>query len=308
MSRPDPAPPARPLPQADFPPDRRPAGPGSIRLDIQELSVRLDGLPADLEAAMRPAYGPYVTDRETTAPLLRVEVLRDDRDYFIEPRFHKEWEVYRVLTEHDGAVFRLMSYRFAAWYDVTRGLGQLLLAQGDLDPAPRAMENFLRSAFAWLAMERGGFLLHGASIVRDGRCHVFYGPSGAGKSTLSAMSRQGRVISDDLTPMLRTERGLEALGSPFRGTYRVGDPVVGRFPVAAFYRLRKDARTFVRPGNAGCFADLLGNLPWVVDQLPRHPEFADRAHAAVAQVPFFSLHFEKDVDFWPAIDRGPEPA
>jgi hypothetical protein len=122
------------------------------------------------------------------------------------------------------------------------------------------------------------------------------------------MSRQGRVISDDLTPMLRTARGLEALGSPFRGTYRVGEPVVGRFPVAGFYRLRKDARTFVRRGDGACFADLLGNLPWVVDQLPRHPGFADRAHAAVAGVPFFYLHFEKDADFWPAIDRGPEPA
>ena len=309
MSPPDSAPPDRPLPRDAFTAYREAAGPDSIRIDIQELSVRLDGLPPDLAAAMRSAYGPYVTERDAAPPLLRVEVLRDDRDYFVQPRFHlKLAEVYRVLTEHDGAVFRAMSYRFAAWYDVRRGVGQLALTQGDLDPAPRAMENFLRGAFAWLAMDRGGFLLHGASIVRDGRCHVFYGPSGAGKSTLSAMSRQGRVISDDLTPMLRTPRGLEALGSPFRGTYRVGDPVVGRFPVAAFYRLRKDASTFVRAGDVACFADLLGNLPWVVDQLPRHPELADRAHAAVEGVPFLYLHFEKDADFWPAIDRGPVTA
>jgi hypothetical protein len=306
MTRPVQAPPDSPLPFAAFAADRPAAGPASLRLDIQDLSVRLDGLPEDLAAVMRAAYGPYVPEREAGPPLLRVEVRREERDYFIEPRFHKEWEVYRVLTEHDGAMFRLMSYRFAAWYDVARGAGQLLLSRGDLDPAPRAMENFLRSAFAWLAMDRGGFLLHGASIVRDGRCHVFYGPSGAGKSTLSAMSRQGRVISDDLTPLLRTPHGLEALGSPFRGTYRAGDPVVGRFPVAAFYRLRKDARTFVRRGDGACFADLLGNLPWIVDQLPRHPALADRAHDAVAGVPFHYLHFEKDADFWPAIDRGAE--
>ncbi len=300
--------PAAPLPLEAFQGDRQPAGPASLRLDIQDLSVRLDGLPTDLVESMRTAYGPYLAGEALAPPQLRIEVLRDQRDYFIEPRFHREWEVYRVLTEYQDGIFRLMSYRFAAWYDVGSGRGQILLSRGDLDPAPRAMENFLRSAFAWLAMDRGGFLLHGASIVRDGLAHVFYGPSGAGKSTLSAMSRQGRVISDDLTPMLRTPGGLEAFGSPFRGTYRVGDPVVGRFPVAAFYRLRKDKRTFLRCGDAACFADLLGNLPWVVDQLPRHPAFADRAHEAVARVPFLYLHFEKDADFWPAIDRGPEPS
>ena len=297
-------PPDRPLPLEAFRQFDRPAGPESLEIDLQGLRVRIEGLPSDLAAAMRTAYGAYLSAGSGT-PSLRIEAHLADRDYFIEPRFHKEWEVYRVLTEHDGRVFRLMSYRFAAWYDIGRGAGQIALSRGDLDPAPRAMENFLRSAYAWLALDRGGFLLHGASIVRDGRCHVFYGPSGAGKSTLSAMSRQGRVISDDLTPMLPGATGIEALGSPFRGTYRVGDPVGGRFPVAGFFRLRKDDRTFVRRGDGACFADLLGNLPWVVDQLPRHPGFADRVHAAVAGVPFFYLHFEKDADFWPAIDRGP---
>lgn len=293
------------LPLEAFSAFRAAAGPVTLRMDLQGLSVALEGLPEDLALAMRAAYGPYLEDGDAAPPSLRIEVLAADLDYFIEPRFHKEWEVYKVLTEHDGAVFRLTSYRFAGWYDVGRGRGQVALSRGDLDPAPRAMENFLRSAYAWLAIDRGGFLLHGASIVRDGRCHVFYGPSGAGKSTLSAMSRSGRVLSDDLTPLLKTPAGLDAVGSPFRGTYRVGEPVVGRFPIAGFYRLRKDADTFVRRGDAACFADLLGNLPWVVDQLPRHPALVDRVHAAVTGVPFSYLHFTKDADFWPAIDRGP---
>src|SRR5262245_29265825 len=120
---PDPAAPERPLPHAAFAAYRQPAGPDSIRIDIQELSVRLDGLPADVAAAMRTANGPYVTDRENGPPLLRVEVLRDERDYFIEPRFHKEWEVYRVLTEHEGFRARLMSYRLADRCVVARRVG-----------------------------------------------------------------------------------------------------------------------------------------------------------------------------------------
>src|SRR5207245_1880885 len=156
------------------------------------------------------------------------------------------------------------------------------LGRGDLDPAGRAFENFLRSAVAWIALDQGGFLLHSASIVRSDRCFLFYGPSGAGKSTLVAMSTEGQVISDDLTLVLRRRDGLVAAGGPFRGTYGHGQPIVGTFRVAGFYRLRKDERTSVRSDDGGCFADLIGNLPFVVDQLPRQPQIMDRMRSLVS--------------------------
>ena len=69
-------------------------------------------------------------------------------------------------------------------------------------------------ATAWQAVRRGGFLIHGASIVRDGQAYIFFGKSAAGKSTLAAMSPEGQVISDDLTLVLPTESGLVVAGSP----------------------------------------------------------------------------------------------
>ena len=294
-----------PLTVAEFHAWPRPAGPSAARLDIAGVAVELSGLPASLAETMMARYPPWIGTPTGAGRPLTIEVLEAPLDYFIPPAFANSWEVYRVLTAYDGAVFRATSYRLAWWFDIGRGTGQVALAHGDLDPASRAMENFLHSAVAWLAIERGGFFLHGASIVRDGRCHLFYGPSGAGKSTLSTQSRDGRVISDDLTLVLGTPAGLMAAGGPFRGTYTEGGPVPGLFEVAGFYRLRKDQRTFVRRGDAGCFADLLGNLPWIVDQLPRHPHLIDRVRALVDAAPFAYLHFRKDEDFWPAIDRGP---
>ena len=296
-----------PLPEA-FAAFREPAGRAALRLDIGSLAITLQGLPENVADTMHLMHAPFirhVTGAESDAPL-RVAVLGAPFDYFLEPEFHRKWEVYRALTAYDGTVFRMMSYRLAAWFDPARRVGQLALAQGTLDPAPRALENFLRCATAWLAFGSGGFLLHGASIVRGDRAYVFYGPSGAGKSTLAAMSRQGRVLSDDLTPILPAAGGLEAIGSPFRGTYRIGEPVVGRFPIAGFYRLRKDAHTEVKRGDALCFADLLGNLPWIVDQLPKFPTLADQVHSVTRGAPFYYLHFAKDEDFWPAVDAGPD--
>jgi hypothetical protein len=282
-----------------------PAGPRAVRLDIAGVSIEVAGLPAPLADTMQSRYTAWIGPSAGTRAALRLSVVQAPLDYFVPPAFRTQAENYRVLTAYDGTIFRATSYRLAWWFDVSRGEGTVVLANGELDPAPRAVENMLRSAMAWIAIEGGGLFVHGASIVRDGACRLFYGPSGAGKSTLAALSRQGAVISDDLTLVLRQGQRLVAAGGPFHGTYTPERAVVGVFPVAGFYRLKKDERTCVRPGDAACFADLLGNLPWVVEQLPHHPHLFDRARTIVEGVPFYYLHFRKDEDFWNAIDAGP---
>ena len=293
---------SQPLPVEAFAHLGKRAGSRSLCLSMAGLAITLEGLEEDLASRMETRYASYLADPPGPEDALRVEVLAAPVDYFVEPGFASRIEQYRVLTALEGSLFRAVSYRFASWIDLDRKIGQVALGSGPLDPAPRAMENFIRSSVAWLALTGNGLFLHGASIVRDGRCYLFYGPTRAGKSTLAAMSNQGRVISDDLTLLLRRPDGLVAAGSPFRGTYTEGEPVVGTFPVAAFYRLRKDSRTEVRPDNGGCFADILGNLPYVVDQMQHRPEIIDTVRARVAGLPFRYLHFQKDVDFWPAID------
>jgi hypothetical protein len=278
------------------------AGARTARIDISGIAVEFEGLPAPLAEEMSSLYAPYIGRPTGRGKPLRLRMYEAPVEYFLVPGFTRGREVYRMHTVLEGGVFRTVSYRLASWIDVARGEGALALASGDLDPAPRALENFLRSSVAWLALDSGGFFLHGASIVREGRAYLFYGPSGAGKSTLAAMSPEGEVISDDLTLILRRHAGLVAAGGPFRGTYTQGTPVVGAFPIAGFYRLRKDDRIEVRSDDGACFADLLGNLPFVVDQMSRHPHLIDRVRELVEGVEFRYLHFRKSENFWPAID------
>jgi hypothetical protein len=277
----------------------RPAGTRAARIDISGIAVEYQGLPDALADRMSALYAPYLGPPSGLGRPLLVRVFEAPTDRFFPMRFGTE---YRMLTALDDGVFRTVSYRLASFIDLRRREGVVALASDELDPAPRALENFLRSSVAWLAIEEGGFLLHGACIVRGRRGYLFYGPSGAGKSTLAAMNNEGEVISDDLTLVLPRAEGPVVSGGPFRGTYTRGAPVVGTFPVAGFYRLRKDTVTEVRPDDGGCFADLLGNLPFVVDQLPGRPHLIDRVRGLVDGAPFHYLHFRKDADFWPAID------
>ena len=300
--------PVAPPPVEAFRAWTRPAGPRTARIDISGIAVEFEGLPEALADRMSVVYAPYLGRPTGEGRPLSVRMYVAPLEYFIPPPDPTgAAEVYRMYTALQDGVFGTVSYRLASWIDVARREGTLALASGEADPAPRALENFLRSAVAWLAIDTGGFFLHGASIVRSGRGYLFYGPSGSGKSTLVALSTEGEVISDDLTLVLRRPEGLVVAGGPFRGTYTHGTPVVGTHPLAGFYRLRKDTRTVVRPDDGGCFADLLGNLPFVVDQMPRYPHLIDGVRALVEGCSFRYLHFRKDENFWPVIDGESPP-
>ena len=181
------------------------------------------------------------------------------------------------------------------------------------------MENVVRVATAWLAIMRGGVLMHSASIVKDGRAYLFFGQSGSGKSTLAALSRRGQVVSDDLTLMLPGAGGaIELVGAPFRGTYTGGAPVTGRYPVTAAFRLRKaalpetpaqsgpSAPSGVEPLKPGmAMAEAIANLPFVVDQLHLRPDLFSRAEKVLSSFPIRQLRFAKQDDsFWDAIEAA----
>src|SRR5882762_5064998 len=147
----------------------RPAGGRAARIDVSGIALEIEGLPDPLAERMSVVYAPYIGRPTGAGRPLRLRMYEAPVEYFIPPGFKGGvWEVYRMHTALDDGVFRTVSYRMASWIDVTRREGVLALAAGDLDPAPRALENFLRSSVAWLALDVGGFFLHGAGIVRGG--------------------------------------------------------------------------------------------------------------------------------------------
>jgi hypothetical protein len=274
-------------------------------MTLGAIRVEIEGLDAALAATLRSRYGPYADDgapRPDAA--LRVRLACEERDYFIEPPDVAEFNP--VWLACDGVRIRYVGHQLAGWFDTRARRGEILLARGTYEPELRALENYIRCAVAWCAAECGGALVHAASAVRNGKAYLFYGESGAGKSTLSAVDTRGRVVSDDLSLVLpRPGGGLDLVGSPFRGTYEEGAPVVGRFPLAAGFRIVKDERAEVRPvQRAVGFGQLVGNLTFVAEAFRERPDLFASVEAAFAGVPLFHLHFRKDDSYWDAIDAA----
>ena len=294
-----------PPPIEFFAEPRPPAGAARFGMNLAEIRVELTGLDAALAAALAARYGPYADGgdpREDAA--LCVRFAREAVDYFIEPPRSAEFNP--IWLACDGTRLRYVGHQLAGWFDTKARRGELLLTRGTFEPELRALENFIRCAVAWCAAERGGAFVHAASVVRNGKAYLFYGESGAGKSTLSAVNTRGNVVSDDLSLVLpRPGGGLDLVGSPFRGTYEEGEPVLGRFPLAAGFRIVKDVKAEVRAApRAIAFGQLVGNLTFVAEAFRERPDLFASIEAAFSGVPLLHLHFKKDDSYWDAIDAA----
>ena len=296
--------PTRP-PGPEFFESRRPeAGPHWLGLHVGSLAIEMTGLGRELSDRLNARFAPYSGSEVTGDGALRVQVGLENLDYFIDPPERAEFNPVRI--ECDGDRVRYLGYRVAGWFDVSGGRGDLILAAGEYEPAERAIENFIRAAVAWQAATRGGALVHGASAIWNERAYLFFGPSGVGKSTLVASNRRARVVSDDLSLLLPADDGrLGLAGSPFRGTYEKGQPVVGSTPLVAGFRLFQASRAEVRSADrVQVFAELVGSLPFVAEAFKNRPDLFERTERAFAAVPLAHLRFCKDESYWDAIEAA----
>jgi hypothetical protein len=292
------------------------AGDRHAALALSGLVVAFDRMDEPWHRAFLGWFGSHAADRpDSGEATLRFSAGRSDAPHFIAPPPAGRIEYNPVFVESrpDGESHfrvRVCTYGQAARFSTAGGDGEILFSRAAFDPRERGVENILRVTLAWLTATRGGMLLHSASIEKDGRAFLFFGQSGAGKSTLASLSRRGRVISDDLTLLLPgRDGGLEAIGSPFRGTYTQGEPVHGRFPLAAAFRLRKaaeDETARVEPlPPAQALPDAFANLPFVVDQLHRSPKLFASIERSLKSIPMYLLRFTRhDDSFWDVIEAA----
>jgi hypothetical protein len=284
---------------------RPPAGSARLSLALDRLGLILRDLPEPLAASLERRYGAYVDG--ALDPPRRISSSTSSkprRATSSSPRGRPSST--RSGSPARGTRLRYCGYAVAGWFDTKTRRGAMVFGTGDREPMTHAVENYVRCAVAWCAAERGGALVHGASAVRAGKGYLFFGESGAGKSTLSEVSRRGAIVSDDLSLLLpRPGGGLDLVGSPFRGTYEGGDPVVGRFPLAAGFRILKAPVAAVLPApRPVVFGQLVGNLTFVAEAFGERPDLFASVERAFAGVPLYHLEFRKDDTYWDAIDAA----
>jgi hypothetical protein len=172
---------------------------------------------------------------------------------------------------------------------------QLALNAYSLDAALRILHTLI------LAQE-GGFLLHAASAVRNGRASFFFGPSGSGKTTIARLAPpDATLLTDEISYLRREQDNYFAYGTPFTGELaKPGENVSA--PIAAFYHLAKGSGNRVismKPADAA--AALLESVLFFAQDSHLVQRLFQSVCDLVSRTPVYLLEFVPNRSVWDLI-------
>jgi hypothetical protein len=187
------------------------ARPEDARLseNVQGVTVEIGGIPISLKGGdsdfcglIERRYAGFVNPG--AKPEFEFEF---DLDLPTEPSD----EDARVFKQ--GFVWFFQRGDFRAGWDVRSRRGWVRQS-----PNPYSLDSVLRIAHSLVLADEGGFLLHAASAIRNGRAFLFSGVSGAGKTTMARLAPpDANLLTDEISYVRRCESGYRAYGTPFAG-------------------------------------------------------------------------------------------
>lgn len=164
---------------------------------------------------------------------------------------------------------------------------------------PYSLDTVLRITHSLALAAEGGFLLHAASAVRNGRAFVFAGVSGAGKTTMSRLAPpDATVLTDEISYLRRDEDRYRAYGTPFAGELaRIGANVSA--PIATVFLLEKGPENRIEavPEIVAVRA-LLRHLLFFANDGDLVAQIFDSVLNFVRRVPVAKLVFTPDARAW----------
>lgn len=273
----------------------------SVDLWIGSLRMRLEGLDEDQAREFRSRFRVFVRD-EAARPDVTIALQTAGVEAFLRMPRPGEHEIYRLESRTTGSRLELWSYEFAGFIDGDTGQGVLALVEPDGPRYWRGLENFLRVVTASWILRRGGFLLHGCGVVREGKAYVFFGPSGAGKTTVTDLSPQDTILSDDLTLVVTEGGEYRAAGIPFGLAHHKVPGTCRSYPIASLNRLVQSRAVRREPiRGARAVAEVAASLPFVMQETGQAALAVETVWKALLAVPAYRLEFRKDDAFWDVV-------
>jgi len=164
---------------------------------------------------------------------------------------------------------------------------------------PYSLDSVLRILHSMILAERGGFLLHAASAICDGRVYLFSGVSGAGKTTMTRLAPAHiTLLTDEISYLRPSADGYAAFGTPFAGELaQAGENCTA--PVSALFFLEKGAENRVEElSSAEAVHRLMRNILFFAEDRGLAEKLFATACDFVGRVPIRRLTFYPDARVW----------
>jgi hypothetical protein len=259
----------------------------SLVIEIGGIPVRINTTDPDFLAILQNRYSGFVSDSK------RAEI-EFDIDLAIPNIPDRDAD---VQVTHRMGRWSLVRGDFRAEWDPTSRTGSIRQSAN-----PYSIDAVLRIVHTLVLARQGGFLMHSASAVRNGKAFLFAGVSGAGKTTISRLApRDVTLLTDEISYVRKMDNGYVAFGTPFTGELaKLGENVSA--PVAALYLLAQGSENRIDPITPGEAArSLLANVLFFAEDEELVQSTFHSAFEFVSRVPVSRLTFVPDARVWELI-------
>ena len=239
-----------------------------------------------------------------------LDLLRQRYDGFLSssrPEFELQFDLTRtgpasdddVRVRRDGDEWLIERGDFHARWDPRTGRGSVRQ-----NANPYSLDSVLRILHSLILAQRGGFLLHAASAICDGRAYLFSGVSGAGKTTMTRLAPADiTLLTDEISCLRPSAEGYAAFGTPFAGELaRAGENCTA--PVSALFFLEQGPENRVDElSSAEAVRRLMRNILFFAEDQGLVEKLLATACDFVARVPIRRLTFYPDARVWDQVRK-----
>jgi hypothetical protein len=259
----------------------------SLMIEIGGMPVRVNTIDPSFLSILQNRYAGFVSSSEAPEIEFDVEIIEPN---FADPDAD-------VSVGFDCGRWIMKRGDFQAEWEPERRHGWIRQTAN-----PYSIDGVLRIVHTLVLARQGGFLLHSASAIRNGKAFLFAGVSGAGKTTISRLAPSDvTLLTDEISYVRRGEESYVAFGTPFTGELaKLGDNVAA--PISAFYLLAKGSANWMKsiePAEAA--RSVLANLLFFAKDQKLVQAVFDSVFEFVNRVPVFRLTFVPDVRVWELI-------
>jgi hypothetical protein len=259
---------------------------GSLVIEIGGMAVRVSTTDSDFLRMLQARYESFVTESQKAEFDFDVDLIHAAADPKVDLR-----------VNHHAGRWQLERGDFLAEWDQTSRRGRIRQTAN-----PYSVDAVLRILHSIVLVQQGGFLLHSASAIRNGKAFLFAGVSGAGKTTISRLApADATLLTDEISYVRRQDQTYFAFGTPFTGELaKLGENCSAA--LAALYLLAQGpANRIEKVAAADAGRELLANMLFFAeDQALVHCAFK-AACDFVDQIPAYRLTFVPDARVWEMI-------
>ncbi len=217
------------------------------------------------------------------------------------------YEFRRFLLDEDNDYIYFWTYHLAGYVEKRSWNTDIYFCRQQINKASFILNDFILSYFAWWSIFQGGFIIHAASVLKDGKAYLFFGPPEIGKTTICRLSISLglNIISDEYSMLLNVNNNYKVFRPPQKKSITHLDDWQKGYPIAGIYKLVQANEHFIEDiPKPIIISEILANLLFAHGYNVLGKYAIENSINIINKVDYARLHFKKDKYFWEVIEKN----